>query len=100
MARVNAKLKRGMKGSNCGRGRWAKTADLKNDSKKARRQEGKEEGEMGVLEMDIEIEQLAELNATIAELLAEAEALQSKIIELTEIRSRTIKMIRLEEDKI
>ena len=43
MANCNAKVKTGMKGSNCGRGRWEKTAVLKDDSKHARREQGKKE---------------------------------------------------------
>ena len=43
MANCKAKVKRGMKGSNCGRGRWEKTAVLKKDSKRARRMEDKKE---------------------------------------------------------
>ena len=43
MANCNAKVKTGMKGSCCGRGRWAETAVLKKDSKHARREQGKKE---------------------------------------------------------
>jgi len=35
------KIKKGMKGSNGGRGRWSKTEVLKKLSKKARRKQGK-----------------------------------------------------------
>ena len=37
MANVNAKIKKGMGGSNGGKGRWTKTEILKKQSKKARR---------------------------------------------------------------
>jgi hypothetical protein len=37
MSLCKAKLKRGMKGSSCGRGRWEKTEILKKESKKRRR---------------------------------------------------------------
>ena len=43
MANDKSKIKNGMKGSNGGRGRYKKTEVLKNDSKKRRRQQGKEE---------------------------------------------------------
>ena len=52
MANANAKIKKGMKGSHCGKGRWEKTAVLKNDSKKKRREQGKAESEDGINEKD------------------------------------------------
>ena len=41
MANHAGKIKSGMAGGHCGRGRWKKTAVLKDDSKKARQQEGR-----------------------------------------------------------
>jgi hypothetical protein len=38
---VGIKIKKGMAGSRCGKGRWEPTAYLKKVSKKARRAEGK-----------------------------------------------------------
>jgi hypothetical protein len=38
---VGIKVKSGMKGSSAGRGRWEKTAALKDHSKGARRREGR-----------------------------------------------------------
>jgi len=52
MGGSNAKIKKGMGGSNCGRGRWEYTEVLKSDSKTARREEGKKECADGVLEKD------------------------------------------------
>lgn len=43
MANCKAKIKRGMKGSSSGRGRWEKTAVLKKDSKHGRREQDKAE---------------------------------------------------------
>ncbi len=52
MANSNAKVKAGMSGSNGGRGRWEKTAILKNDSKKKRRTQGKSESSLQQKEND------------------------------------------------
>ena len=43
MANTKAKIKTGMGGSNSGKSRWDKTEDLKKETKKRRRLEGKSE---------------------------------------------------------
>ena len=43
MANTKAKIKTGMGGSSSGKNRWDKTEDLKRETKKRRRLEGKKE---------------------------------------------------------
>ena len=99
MAGANAKIKRGMKGSNGGRGRWEKTAVLKNDSKKARRQQGKHESEEGALDV---IEQRKRLKEVIEDLKwanEDKEDIDEKIRQLTSARNNIqIEINDLEEE--
>lgn len=49
---MSIKIKKGMKGSNGGRSRYEKTEILKKDSKKLRRNQGKEEVKEGLKNLD------------------------------------------------
>lgn len=99
MGSANAKLKRGMKGSNGGRGRWEYTEVLKSNSKKARRTQGKDEIEESLDDMYIQRQHLAEVNASIGELAKEFEEVQDKIVQLLKVRDTISKEISNEEAK-
>ncbi len=101
MANSNAKIKRGMKGSNAGRGRYEKTAVLKNDSKKRRRAEGKREAEECMNTMERNEYHLVELESTIGQLTKELSEIENRIVELIRVREVVKKEIddaELEKD--
>ena len=86
MGGSNAKIKSGMKGSNGGRGRWEKTAILKNDSKKARRTQGKDEAENELTDLMFEKDRLAEVSQEINILVHEKSEIHDKITQLLDVR--------------
>lgn len=86
MGGSNAKIKRGMKGSNGGKGRWEYTEVLKSDSKKARRSQGKDEANDQLADLLYEKERLAEVSQEINILVHEKSEIHDKITQLLDVR--------------
>ena len=86
MAQCKAKIKRGMKGSNGGRGRYEKTEVLKSSSKSLRRKEDKCECNEQLQELQEHQEKLQLLNKEIEKLREDSSEISKKIYQLNNVK--------------